>query len=39
VPARVYPEVKDAVILKDLNPRVSAAYDLFGDGKTASPSA
>ena len=35
VPARVYPEVKDAVILKDLNPRVSAAYDLFGDGKTA----
>jgi hypothetical protein len=35
VPARVFPEVKDAAILKDLNPRVSAAYDLFGDGKTA----
>jgi hypothetical protein len=35
VPARVFPEVKDAAILKDWNPRVSAAYDLFGDGKTA----
>jgi len=30
-----YPEVKNVPNWKDVNPRVSVAYDLFGDGKTA----
>src|SRR5688572_24805773 len=34
-PARHYDAVPDAVIWKDLNPRVAAAFDLTGDGKTA----
>lgn len=34
-PAVTYPEVLDASAFKDLSPRVGAAYDLFGDGKTA----
>ncbi|HEU4694429.1 MAG TPA: carboxypeptidase-like regulatory domain-containing protein [Vicinamibacterales bacterium] len=35
VPARHYDAVPDAVIWKDLNPRMAAAWDLTGDGKTA----
>ena len=30
-----YPEVKNIPNWKDVNPRVSVAYDLFGNGKTA----
>jgi hypothetical protein len=30
-----YPEVKDVPNWKDVNPRISGAYDLFGNGKTA----
>jgi hypothetical protein len=35
VGARHYPAVPDAVQWKDFNPRLAAAYDLTGDGKTA----
>ena len=35
VPVRSYPEVKDVPNWKDLNPRMAAVYDLFGNGKTA----
>ena len=35
IPRRTFDEVKDVPSWKDLNPRVGAAYDLFGDGRTA----
>jgi Carboxypeptidase regulatory-like domain len=35
VPARHYDKVGCVPCWKDINPRVSAAYDLFGDGRTA----
>jgi Carboxypeptidase regulatory-like domain len=35
VPARDFPEVKHSPRWKNLSPRLGAAYDLFGDGKTA----
>ena len=34
VPARVLPAVKDSPNWKNVNPRVGAAYDLFGTGRT-----
>jgi hypothetical protein len=35
VPVITYPAVDDVPNWKDLNPRMGAIYDLFGDGKTA----
>jgi len=34
-PARDFPEVKHSPRWENLSPRLGAAYDLFGDGKTA----
>ena len=35
IPARAFAEVSDAISFTDVNPRIGAAYDLFGTGRTA----
>jgi hypothetical protein len=35
VPARVFPETRNDPLWGDINPRVAASFDVFGDGTTA----
>jgi hypothetical protein len=35
VPARVFPKMESKPVWKDVNPRIAASFDLFGDGTTA----
>ena len=35
IPAREFAEIPDAVRFTDINPRLGAAYDVFGTGRTA----